>query len=221
MAYCKSCGAYIPDDQTVCLACGYDENAKQETKNSYQSSGAAAAQKTSDRNTQTASGNEKYRQVDSDFLRKQLEEQRKRQQENSKKWAETEYAQRQKAREEQARNFTNTSGRSGSDVYQTIRRTMASDDTGKVMAGLSYISVLFMLPYLFRKNDEFATYHAKQGMGLFIASIIGDIAGGLLGVGWLVGLARIFLAITGIKNVIDGKKKPLPYIGNWFKDLLK
>ena len=221
MAYCKSCGAYIPDDQTVCLACGYDENAKQETKNSYQSSGAAAAQKTSDRNTQTASGNEKYRQVDSDFLRKQLEEQRKRQQENSKKWAETEYAQRQKAREEQARNFTNTSGRSGSDVYQTIRRTMASDDTGKVMAGLSYISVLFMLPYLFRKNDEFATYHAKQGMGLFIASIIGDIAGGLLGVGWLVGLARIFLAITGIKNVVDGKKKPLPYIGNWFKDLLK
>ena len=221
MAYCKSCGAYIPEDQTVCLACGYDENAKQETKNSYQSSGAAAAQKTSDRNTQTATGNEKYRQVDSDFLRKQLEEQRKRQQENSKKWAETEYAQRQKAREEQARNFTNTSGRSGSDVYQTIRRTMASDDTGKVMAGLSYISVLFMLPYLFRKNDEFATYHAKQGMGLFIASIIGDIAGGLLGVGWLVGLARIFLAITGIKNVIDGKKKPLPYIGNWFKDLLK
>ena len=221
MAYCKSCGAYIPDDQTVCLACGYDENAKQETKNSYQSSGAAAAQKTSDRNTQTASGNEKYRQVDSDFLRKQLEEQRKRQQENSKKWAETEYAQRQKAREEQARNFTNTSGRSGSDVYQTIRRTMASDDTGKVMAGLSYISVLFMLPYLFRKNDEFATYHAKQGMGLFIASIIGDIAGSLLGVGWLVGLARIFLAITGIKNVVDGKKKPLPYIGNWFKDLLK
>ena len=220
MAYCKSCGAYIPDDQTVCLACGYDENAKQETK-TYQSSGAAAAQKTSDRNTHKESGNEKYRQVDSDFLRKQLDEQRKRQQENSKKWAETEYAQRQKAKEEQARNFTNTSGRSGRDVYRTVRNAMSSDDTGKVMAGLSYISVLFMLPYLFRKDDEFATYHAKQGMGLFIASIIGDIAGGLLGVGWLVGLARIFLAITGIKNVIDGKKKPLPYIGDLFKNMFK
>ncbi len=220
MAYCKSCGAYIPDDQTVCLACGYDGNAKQETK-SYQSSGAAAAQKAPESNTQTAGGSEKYRQVDSDFLRKQLEEQRKRQQENSKKWAETEYAQRQKVKEEQARNFTNTSGRSGSDVYRTVRSAMSSDDTGKVMAGLSYISVLFMLPYLFRKDDEFATYHAKQGMGLFIASIIGDIAGGLLGVGWLVGLARIFLAITGIKNVVDGKKKPLPYIGDLFKDMFK
>ena len=217
MAYCKSCGAYIPEDQTVCLACGYDENAKQETKNSYQSSGAAAAQKTSDRNTQTASGNEKYRQVDSDFLRKQLEEQRKRQQENSKKWAETEYAQRQKAREEQARNFTNTSGRSGSDVYQTIRRTMQSDETGKVLAGLSYFSVLFVLPYLFRKDDEFATYHAKQGMGLFVAGIIGDIVGKMFGVGWFVTIARIFLALTGVGNAINGKKKPLPYIGEWFK----
>ena len=28
MAYCMSCGAYIPDGQTKCLACGYDEAAK-------------------------------------------------------------------------------------------------------------------------------------------------------------------------------------------------
>jgi uncharacterized membrane protein/ribosomal protein L40E len=219
MAYCKKCGAYIPDELTACLACGYDDLAEQQ-KASSQSSGSAASKKTENKSS-SASGNEKYKQVDSDFLRKQLEEQRKRQQENSRKWAQTEYAQRQKAKEEQTRNFTNTSGRSGSDVYRTVRNAMSSDDTGKVMAGLSYISVLFMLPYLFRKDDEFATYHAKQGMGLFIASIIGDIAGGLLGVGWLVGLARIFLAITGIKNVIDGKKKPLPYIGDLFKNMFK
>ena len=27
MAYCKKCGAYIPDGIGACLACGYDENA--------------------------------------------------------------------------------------------------------------------------------------------------------------------------------------------------
>jgi len=216
MAYCKRCGAYIPDDLTACLACGYDDFAEKQ-KAAAESSGAAASQKASEKNTQKANGKEKYKQVDSEFLRKQLEEQRKRQQENSKKWAETEYQQRQKAREEQARNFTNTSGRSGSDVYRTIRSTMASDDTSKVLAGLSYFSVLFVLPYLFKKDDEFAKYHAKQGMSLFIAGIIGDIAGGLLGIGWVVGLARIFLALTGINNVVNGKKKPLPYIGELFK----
>ena len=25
MSYCKKCGAYIPDGQEICLACGFDE----------------------------------------------------------------------------------------------------------------------------------------------------------------------------------------------------
>ena len=29
MAYCDKCGAYIPDGQTKCLACGYDEAAEE------------------------------------------------------------------------------------------------------------------------------------------------------------------------------------------------
>ena len=211
MAYCKSCGAYIPDGQTVCLACGYDENAK-EKKTSGTASSAAAA-----RAPERETGKEKYRQVDSDFLKQQLDEQRRRQQENSRKWAETEYAQRQKAKEEQARNFTSTSGRSGSDVYRTVRSAMNSDDTGKVLAGLSYFSVLFLLPYLFRNDDKFATYHAKQGMNLFAAGIIADIAGKLLGIGWIVALARVYMVFQGISNVVKGQKKPLPYIGNLIK----
>ena len=28
MAYCKSCGAYIPDGLNTCLACGFDEGAE-------------------------------------------------------------------------------------------------------------------------------------------------------------------------------------------------
>lgn len=212
MAYCKSCGAYIPDGQTACLACGYDENAEK-TKTSGSAAAKAQEKNTAAKNT----GKEKYKQVDSDFLKQQLEEQRRRQRENSKKWAETEYAQRQKTKEEQKRNFTNTSGRSASDVYRTVRSAAASDDTGKVLAGLSYFSVLFLLPYLFRKDDQFATYHAKQGMNLFAAGIIADIAGGFLGLGWLVALARIYMVIQGVSNVVKGKKKPLPYIGNLIK----
>ena len=211
MAYCKNCGAYIPDGQDVCLACGYDENAEKKSTATNTGSAAASARSAS------STGSEKYKQVDSDFLRKQLEEQRRRQQANSKKWAETEYAQRQKAKEEQARNFTNTSGRSGSDVYRTVRSAMNSDDTGKVLAGLSYFSVLFLLPYIFRKDDQFATYHAKQGMTLFAAGILADLVGGFFGLGWIVALARLYMIFEGVRNVIQGKKKPLPYIGDIIK----
>ena len=207
MAYCKSCGAYIPDGITACLACGYDEAAE-----AQKSSGTATAGK-----HEKTDGREKYKPFDSDFLKQQLEEQRKRQQENNRKWAETEYAQRQKTKEEQARNFTNTSGRSASDVYQTVRSAMNSKESSKVFAGLSYFSILFLLPYIFKSDDEFATYHAKQGMTLFAASILADIAGGFLGVGWLVALARLYMIFQGVGNVVKGKKKPLPYIGEALK----
>lgn len=209
MAYCKSCGAYIPDGQTKCLACGFDESVKQQESSTNASAAASAA----------ASGTQrKYRQFDSDFLRKQLDEQRKRQQENSRKWAETEYAQRQKAKEEQARNFTNTSRTSGGNNYtETVRSAVQSADHSKLMAGMSYFSALFLVPMLFAKEDKFASFHAKQGLNLFVAGIIGDIAGSMFGLGWLVTLARIYMIFQGVSNVANGRRKKLPYIGELFK----
>ena len=207
MAYCKSCGAYIPDGQTVCLACGFDPAAEEKAA-------AAAAARAPE---QKKSGQQKYKQFDSEFLRQQLDEQRKRQQENSRKWAETEYAQRQRVKEEQERNFTNTSGRSRSNYSDTVRSAASSADTSKLFAGLSYFSFLFVLPYLFKSDDKFATYHAKQGLNLFVAGIIGDIAGSFLGLGWMVTLARLYMIFKGVGNAVNGKKEPLPYIGNMLK----
>ena len=207
MAYCKSCGAYIPDGQTVCLACGFDPAGEEKAA-------AAAAARAPE---QKKSGQQKYKQFDSEFLRQQLDEQRKRQQENSRKWAETEYAQRQRVKEEQERNFTNTSGRSRSNYSDTVRSAAASADTSKLFAGLSYFSFLFVLPYLFKSDDKFATYHAKQGLNLFVAGIIGDIAGSFLGLGWMVTLARLYMIFKGVGNAVNGKKEPLPYIGNMLK----
>lgn len=208
MAYCTSCGAYIPDGQSKCLACGYDESAKQPAGS------AQAAEKA----PSSSNGQHKYRQFDSDFLRQQLDEQRKRQQENSRKWAETEYAQRQKVKEEQARNFTNTSRASEGNRYtDTVRSTVKNADRSKILAGMSYISGLFLIPMLFAKDDQFASFHAKQGLNLFVAGLIGDVAGSMLGLGWVVGLARLYMIFQGVSNAVNGKKRKLPYIGELFK----
>ena len=208
MAYCKSCGAYIPDGITACLACGYDEAAK-----AQESSGTATVGK-----HEKKSGGEKYRPFDSDFLKQQLEEQRKRQQENSRKWAETEYAQRQKAKEEQARNFTNTSRTSGvnNNYTETVRNTVQNADLSKLMAAMSYVHALFFIPMLFAREDSFAGYHAKQGLKLFLAGIIGRVVGSIIGLGWLATIAQVYLAYVGIRNVLEGKRRPLPYIGDLF-----
>ena len=120
-------------------------------------------------------------------------------------------------KEEQERNFTNTSGRSRSNYSDTVRSAASSADTSKLFAGLSYFSFLFVLPYLFKSDDKFATYHAKQGLNLFVAGIIGDIAGSFLGLGWMVTLARLYMIFKGVGNAVNGKKEPLPYIGNMLK----
>ena len=48
-------------------------------------------------------------------------------------------------------------------------------------------------------------------------AIIGDIAGSMFGLGWLVTLARIYMIFQGVSNVANGRRKKLPYIGELFK----
>ena len=42
MAYCDKCGAYIPDGQTKCLACGYDEAEERAAQAAASASGSAS-----------------------------------------------------------------------------------------------------------------------------------------------------------------------------------
>lgn len=103
----------------------------------------------------------------------------------------------------------------------------------KGYAVLSYLGILFLIPYFTRKNSEYAQYHAKQGMSLFIASaacsvvsfVLDSVFGmisGFLGVflvgviGFLqtcVSVGVLVLAIIGIVNAVQGKMNPLPFIG--------
>jgi len=93
-----------------------------------------------------------------------------------------------------------------------------------MVAILSYIGILVLIPLLAVKDDEFVKYHAKQGLVLFIAEIatmfvawvpiLGQIVGFFAGMIWLV------LVIIGILNVVKGEKKQLPLIGQ-FADKFK
>ena len=85
MAYCVKCGAYIPDGQAVCLACGYDPEAERKAAEEKQSkfSGSAAAQRA------------RAQRADNAELRRRLDAQRQRSQEQSRQWAEQERQRRE------------------------------------------------------------------------------------------------------------------------------
>lgn len=217
MAYCNKCGAYIPDGLSACLACGYDESA-QTKKNT-----GAAAKSTSDivrermEEQRRARQEENRRWAEQEESRRRQQEQsrqwaeqekqRRQQQEQSRQWAEQEYARRQAERENAARNYTYRSTLNRANPGKTA-------DSGKLFAALSYLSFLFVLPHIFCPQDEFAKFHAKQGLKLFIFTILADTLGALTGFGWILSLLRFYFIYKGMSNAFNGVEEPLPYIGN-------
>lgn len=190
MSYCNNCGAYIPDGQTKCLACGMDE--AEET--------ARAAQ----------AKEEARRNLNSDAMREQLERQRRQQRENSRKWAEAE-----RERREEARRYSESrkEGR-GTEEKNSTTSDIHLNINGKPLAILSYLGILWILPFILCRDNDFAMYHAKQGLVLCIAGVVLRALSSLVGFSWLVSLLWIYMIFTGIGNANSGRKKPLPYIGN-------
>lgn len=193
MAYCNQCGAYIPDGHSKCLACGHDETeARQQASAAYEYK------------------YEEAKHSSTDFLKEQLEQQRKRQQENSRKWAEQEKAQREKARQ-------NNQSYSVPRSTDSKKHSAPSSISGsKLFSALSYLSILFILPYIFLKDDDFALFHAKQGLVLFVVGIAAKIAASILGLAWLVDIGKLYFIYKGVVNALEGRKEMLPYIGGLF-----
>ncbi|TSD02230.1 MAG: hypothetical protein Athens071425_77 [Parcubacteria group bacterium Athens0714_25] len=85
----------------------------------------------------------------------------------------------------------------------------------KMIALLSYISILFLIPLLAKKDSVFCQFHAKQGLVLFLGELVGWLLYPFLGLGFLVHLAVLVLAIMGIINVLGGEMKKLPLVGDF------
>ena len=84
---------------------------------------------------------------------------------------------------------------------------------GKILPLLSYLGPLCLIPLLIGNNDSFTRFHARQGLRLFLWSAILEGLGTMFGIGWAVGFFQILMSIIGIKNVMNGEEKKLPYIG--------
>lgn len=215
MAYCKNCGAYIPDGQSKCLACGYDENP--EPVNSGSSAAAA----------QDINGAFNYRDTHDD-LKARLEEQRKAQQEaqrrlaeqeyarrqkqeEDRRWAQEEYARRQEERQRQAREEQERREREAAE-RRSAPQFGAGSQNSRVLGALSYLGVLCVLPFLFGNGDSNAQFHGKQGIRLLVFSVLADVLS-VIPFGFVFTLARLYFIYKGISNALNGRNEPLPWIG--------
>ena len=84
---------------------------------------------------------------------------------------------------------------------------------GKVFAILSYLSILCIIPLIFKKDNSFVFFHSKQGLVLFI----GEVAVFILSIvfPWILKLGLFVLFATsfiGILAVLEGRRTELPVV---------
>ena len=95
---------------------------------------------------------------------------------------------------------------------------------GKIFALLGYLFILCIIPLIFKKDNEFALFHAKQGLVIFIAEVgifvlsMAPLFGPLiLSMGKLIfGI----LSLWGIIQAVSGKYTKIPVVFDISKKIL-
>ncbi len=96
----------------------------------------------------------------------------------------------------------------------------AGGDNLNLISGVGYIGILFLLPLLMFPKNEYAIFHANQGLNILIGSVIGNVILGMIPIfGWLIlpffNIAVLVIIVIGFINAYNGKKKKFPIIGDY------
>lgn len=94
----------------------------------------------------------------------------------------------------------------------------------KIITAIGYLWILFLVPLILKKNNAFCQFHAKQGLVLFIFSLIVSILGALPLLGWLIILPLgwiiiVIFSLLGFVNALQGKEWEMPYLGKYAKKI--
>lgn len=86
-------------------------------------------------------------------------------------------------------------------------------EINKAVAALSYIWILFLIPLLLKRKSEFAQFHAKQGMVMFLLSLLTIIP--LFG--QLLFFVLLIVSVVSIVKVVNGEWWEIPFVYEWSK----
>ncbi len=88
-----------------------------------------------------------------------------------------------------------------------------------LMAALSYVWILSIVMLFVKKDDAYVKFHAKQGLVLFLISIVSSMLYVFPFIGWFLGwilwLAVVILMLVGFIQAIQGKEYKLPLVYAW------
>ena len=102
----------------------------------------------------------------------------------------------------------------------------ADASANRMLTALSYVSFLALIPMIAASRSRYARFHANQGLLLAVVEAVCALILGILDslplIGWLFAVARwilnvgfVLLSLFGIKSVLEGSAKELPFLGKY------
>ena len=88
-------------------------------------------------------------------------------------------------------------------------------ENNRLMASLSYLWILCLVPLLLARKSKFAQFHAKQGLLLFAVEIVGSLVFWIPFFGWILWLSIVIVAVIGFAKVMQGEYWEIPVLGEY------
>lgn len=99
---------------------------------------------------------------------------------------------------------------------QTEKKVYESDvQENRILASVSYLWILCLVPLLFKRQSKFAQFHAKQGFVLFLVEVAISLLMWVPVIGQILFLAAIIIAAIGCIKAYNGEWWEAPYIYPW------
>lgn len=103
-------------------------------------------------------------------------------------------------------------------IMEDLKLTQEEIRDGAPFAALSYVFFLWILTFIWKKDNRFAHFHAKQGIAVFIGEIVFGVLSlaPLLGkIFYVIGLfVFLFISLYGIYYSLTGRIVRIPIISN-------
>lgn len=92
-------------------------------------------------------------------------------------------------------------------------------EDNKVIAALSYLGILVLIPLLAKKESKFAQFHAKQGLVFLGIFILGMFVFWIPLIGWILWLAAVIFDLIAFIQALMGKYWKVPIVGDLAKKI--
>ncbi|HMB25870.1 MAG TPA: DUF4870 domain-containing protein [Patescibacteria group bacterium] len=96
-------------------------------------------------------------------------------------------------------------------------------EENKILAAISYLGILCLIPILLKKDSKFVMFHAKQGLVLFIAEVAISFINIIPILGQMIWLAAalifIVVSVMGIIKAYQGVWWKIPIVSEYAKKI--